>query len=348
MKRIFLCVNTLLVATGMLDLSLTEPSLDRWFYPFNGTPGTKTSASIFGPITTLDGGFDPHFDNRDGQMLVGFDTSGLVPTGLGAGGYTVSSAAVTLTVSNDGAFEYDPTPDPFTSWLATTDPDYTADADAGRPVELFGVAFRCGGPATAFPENGAFCAGCNCLTGVCKAVRCAYPIDFDAGCAPRDVSNNVDQAFDPAPFAVGVNAGLAQGQPVPLGTELTFEIDVMDPCVQAYLAEAMDQGMLDFLVASIFFSAQQQTGAFPKLYCKEDPLVEFGLASAARLELSVQAGVPGDVTGDGIVNVQDLLILLGQWGSCPAPCPPSCQGDLNGDCQVDVNDLLIMLSNWTT
>jgi len=51
---------------------------------------------------------------------------------------------------------------------------------------------------------------------------------------------------------------------------------------------------------------------------------------------------PGDINGDGVVDVSDLLSLLSQWGDCPVDCP----ADLNGDGVVDVSDLLIQLSNW--
>lgn len=56
------------------------------------------------------------------------------------------------------------------------------------------------------------------------------------------------------------------------------------------------------------------------------------------------AGKVGDLNADGVVDVSDLLILLGAWGQCP----PSgdCAGDLNGDGAVDVSDLLILLGNW--
>ena len=56
--------------------------------------------------------------------------------------------------------------------------------------------------------------------------------------------------------------------------------------------------------------------------------------------------VLGDLNGDGIVNVLDLLALLGAWGVCDEPCPPSCTGDLDGDCEVGVLDLLALLANW--
>ncbi|MHC4319778.1 MAG: hypothetical protein ACYS1B_14725, partial [Planctomycetota bacterium] len=41
----------------VIDLQIDAPTLDRWFYPFNSTPGTQTSASIFGPITDVETGF---------------------------------------------------------------------------------------------------------------------------------------------------------------------------------------------------------------------------------------------------------------------------------------------------
>jgi len=57
-------------------------------------------------------------------------------------------------------------------------------------------------------------------------------------------------------------------------------------------------------------------------------------------------GVPGsscpaDLTGDGVVNVSDLLQLLSAWG--PNVGHPA---DLNGDGVVNVSDLLILLGQW--
>ncbi len=55
----------------------------------------------------------------------------------------------------------------------------------------------------------------------------------------------------------------------------------------------------------------------------------------------------GDVDGDTIVDLEDLLLLLDAWGPCPAPCSPACPADLDGNCAVDVRDFLLLLQNWT-
>jgi hypothetical protein len=56
--------------------------------------------------------------------------------------------------------------------------------------------------------------------------------------------------------------------------------------------------------------------------------------------------LPGDLTSDGVVGVDDFLALLAQWGSCPAP-PGACPADLDGDGEVGVNEFLTLLANWS-
>ncbi len=76
-------------------------------------------------------------------------------------------------------------------------------------------------------------------------------------------------------------------------------------------------------------------------------IVEAGLDGFRLLELQCES-VPGDVDGDGIVGINDFLAVLGSWGACPGPCPPSCPADLDDDCEVGINDFLIVLGNWTS
>jgi hypothetical protein len=57
--------------------------------------------------------------------------------------------------------------------------------------------------------------------------------------------------------------------------------------------------------------------------------------------------IPGDVDGNGTVGILDFLAVLGAWGPCTAPCPPTCAADCDNDCEVGINDFLIVLGNWT-
>ena len=76
-------------------------------------------------------------------------------------------------------------------------------------------------------------------------------------------------------------------------------------------------------------------------------IVEAGVDAFKVIELSCDAGVLGDVDGDGIVGVLDFRMLLADWGPCDQPCPPSCAADFDDDCTVGILDFLILLANWT-
>jgi hypothetical protein len=61
---------------------------------------------------------------------------------------------------------------------------------------------------------------------------------------------------------------------------------------------------------------------------------------------------PGDIVpfpgGNGVVDVDDLLRVINDWGQCPMP-PFACPADLappGGNSIVDVDDLLVVINNW--
>jgi hypothetical protein len=65
---------------------------------------------------------------------------------------------------------------------------------------------------------------------------------------------------------------------------------------------------------------------------------------AANQTLTVSAGKPtctADVTGDGIVDVSDLVDVVLSWGPCPG-----CDADITGDEVVDVSDLVGVILAW--
>ncbi len=67
-----------------------------------------------------------------------------------------------------------------------------------------------------------------------------------------------------------------------------------------------------------------------------------GVPSESAL-VQVLPPVIGDVNGDGVIDVGDLLDVLGSWGPCPAP-PQECRADVDGDGAVGVSDLLLVLA----
>ncbi|MCI0362967.1 MAG: hypothetical protein L0Y44_15125 [Phycisphaerales bacterium] len=71
--------------------------------------------------------------------------------------------------------------------------------------------------------------------------------------------------------------------------------------------------------------------------------VHNGLRRAVLLSPPSPA-IPGDLDHNGVVNVADLLLLIGEWG----PCPPrgACDADLDNNLQVNISDLLILIGNW--
>ncbi len=59
-------------------------------------------------------------------------------------------------------------------------------------------------------------------------------------------------------------------------------------------------------------------------------------------ETGCPGGLTGDATGDGVVDFQDILAVLGAWGPCGG-----CPEDLNDDGVVSFADLLVVLGNWS-
>jgi len=314
------------------SLSYDGPSVDRWMYPFNPTPGVRITASTFSSYP------DPQFDDRDGQFIVGFTTASDVPTGLGSESYSISSAVLRVQIATDLAFAYDATADSYRGYLSSDDPEYQPDADPGEPIELFGTGFRNGFTAASFAENSPYSP----FGPFGQGIRNAFALGHDESSAPIDVSLSVTERFDPVPFATGAIDSVTPGDLVPAGSVVKFSLDVANPDVQAYLRDAVDQGRLLLTVTSLT-RVVQMGGSFPSYFCREHPNVPLNIAEAAQLEMVVVvgSGCEGDVDGSGAVTFADLLSILAAWDSCI-----DCPEDLNDDGEVGFDDLLIVLSAW--
>ncbi len=269
-------------------LNFSQPSLDRWMYPFNATPGTRPSAPVFGTF-----GDDAGVDTRHGQFLLGFDTLGQVVTGLGPSNYLIRRACVTATISRDRAFRYDPTQDAFNTY-DTNHPAYAPDTDVGRPIELFGAGFRNGFTAETFPEDEPF--GSSASGG-----RNAYAAGYSAKGALVDVGNNVGKtnaifpSFEVHPFGIGQATGVAPGELVPGGTTVRFDLNLADPLIRQYLQEGCDSGRLRFTVTGLHVSEFGGTPTWPEFFTRDSVL-----GIAPTLELEGVAVTSADTDTDGL------------------------------------------------
>ena len=333
-----------LVACGLASaqeftVSMDAPTLDRWMYAFNSTPGLETSIPTFGAIL-IDG-----FDDRDAQFLLGFDTPGIVPTGLDPAQYHIQSMRVTAFISADNQWVYDPSYDNVSTLYPTTDPDYTPDADANSPVELFAAGYRNGQSAATFGETTPYST--TPVIPPQAGIRSVFAATVDEAGNTTDISQQVRQRFDVTPMAEGQNPDLTPGQAVPAGTPIYFDVNVSDPATQAYLARGLSEGRLRVVISSLSPASGGPGGGgsdpmYPAFYSKENALAPvLGYSAKLNLQVSVTPACDADVNQDGNADQGDVdyLINVVAGGENPTGIDPDFNRDGNVD-QGDVDSLL--------
>lgn len=307
-----------------IDVEFAAPDHDRWFYPFNMSPGAELASPVFGALG-LEG-----FDDRDSQFVLGFETGDAVEAGLGVGAYRVTRAQITVTIAG-GEFVYDPSFDTLETYLPPDHPAHSPDADAGRPVDLFGVGYRNGESLEAFTEFSEF--GGPPLVPPAEGARNVFAANLDDEGGAADASRNVRLGFEARPIATGASEGLTPGEAVPADAEFTFDIDLCMPGVPAYLAGALDAGKLVLAVTSLHDAAQGGPTTYPVFYTKENPFNR-----PSRLALTVVVNEDADLNGDG---VKDLFDFLAYQNLFAAQDPIA---DFAPDCQFDLFDFLAYLN----
>jgi hypothetical protein len=336
-RRLLASLALPLVATSPLAAQSIEgtwlsPTADRWNYGFNSTPGVRPVGSVFGYTGDL-----YEFDQRDGQIVVVFDTADQIEAGVGADRYRIDFIEVTVTLADPLAGGYDPTSDAWTSHLAPSDPAYTPDRDPGRSIELFATGFRNGESAATWTESTPFSPAGPFGYGV----RTAFAAQVGPGEALTDISNSITDGFTPTSLAVGIVDGAAAGDELPEGTVIRFTLDGSDPSAEAWLGAGLDAGRLIFSLSSLI-EAEQEGGDFVDLYLRENPLVTVGVRSAAtlRIEGSIASDCvePGDLDHDCTIGGGDIGILLSRWGTSDP------EADLDGDGTVGGADFGLLLS----
>jgi hypothetical protein len=282
----------------LINVNLDEPSIDKNGYPFSPNGGgPRTSAFTFGAIGSVG------FDDRDAQFFNRFATSGIVPTGRGAANYQILSATLTLSIFVGDGLVFDGSYDPISTYDAGGNP-INGD-DPGRPLELYGAAYRNGITRELVTENLAYGAPGD-------GTRNIYATDFLLGASlngtNRDVSNNIAQAFDPSPFAIGqvAPADLNPNGTVKDDAEVVFTLNLANPDVLRYLQLSLDAGSIDLVATSLHLAEQGGDVAYAEYYTKEN-LVD-GLPG--RLDLQVMVvPEPGAVT----LLLCAFGVLVGFW-----------------------------------
>ena len=137
----------------------------------------------------------------------------------------------------------------------------------------------------------------------------------------------------------GIRVEISSGGGAGPWTEVTRHVVDGGPGWNHYEATAADLADLAVVMTSTMMVRFTAGDGAP------ESIVEAGIDGFKLNELVCELTL-GDIDGDGTVGVSDLLIMLGAWGACPDPCPPSCPSDLDGDCMVGVTDLLVLLGNW--
>lgn len=54
----------------------------------------------------------------------------------------------------------------------------------------------------------------------------------------------------------------------------------------------------------------------------------------------------GDITCDWLINSEDLMAVIRNWGECPPEFTAPCTADLNDDHRVNVPDVLAVINHW--
>lgn len=263
MKQILLTLSGCLLATSLASgqsISSTDipPVVERGTYHnyFSCTYGAYATFANFGDASGA--------DTRLGQFLCGWDTATIVPTNQPVTRYLIRSCRTTAMLNDGLQLIYDPTHDDLATYFETNNPARVLDADPGRPIELFGVAFRNGYYATTnFVQCSPFGSGGPGSNRV-------YAISWTTNGQPKDVGSNVGKTnalfapFETWPFAVAQVAGATPGLTLTPGDVFSFQLNLDDPFVVGYLRQALQKGRLNLMVSSLHRSfSQTESDPYP-------------------------------------------------------------------------------------
>jgi hypothetical protein len=266
----------LLAASAVLPaamVSVPSPAMDIYMYENAFNRGARGDAGTFGGPVGAEGSGS---EDRLGQAIFGWNLAGAgIPMGQGAENYAITRVTVRFNQMENNVIEFDPTYDSYRTYLPVSDPDYLPDADPGRPFELYGLGLRNGYTdlavsggisGTSYGEGSPF--------GAAGGEHTRHAFAYSPG-SPRmdgDVSENVTERFESAPFAIGSSGELTPGDTIPGDTFFTFEVSLSNPGVLDYFRDALNEGELGLALSSLHptnFTGGGGSGAFPRFSTRE-------------------------------------------------------------------------------
>ena len=352
-------------ALAQTPVFFPAPDIDSRTYPFTGQTSNAVEP-VFGAYDIPE--FIGAFDNRDSQVQLAFDTQTAgIPTGLSLPDYTVDTVTLTVTIGEIvGSPLYDPTYDPADTYpIANPVSPRQVDPDPGRPIPVFAAAFRNGytgwefaaAPVAGPPLFARSGEGYGPVS-FGQGVRHVFPTDLvleetspgSGVFLPRDVSNNLDEPaggtdqFDAQPLAVGSLPAVTPGDPLMIGDELIFEIDLTRPEVLEHVREGLARGDLGFVIATLLPASGNVGGGAGGDYVR---LAMGSSATPPTLTVEYSLTPPtceGDTNGDGATDVSDFFALASSFGDQSGA--DRADGDLTGDGAVDISDFFILAGDF--
>jgi hypothetical protein len=238
--------------------SFQPPVGDRWHYPFNFSPGTRPTASIF-----WNNGRDfPIFNKRDGVAILKWSTTNLIPGGNEPSSYSIKSC--TVTVYNVAS----------ATWTLS---GLNSDGVQKR-LELFGVGFTNIDPET-WIESTPYVGG-NVGGPVPAAERDPYPMDLTT-------LGHAEDSLTALPWAEGTLVGYnPPNQSTPF--KIIFKVDVNQPTIRTYLQQALQKGRVYWIVSTPIDAPVMggSPSSSPVIVMKEGVGANPG-SEAARLEIEL-------------------------------------------------------------
>lgn len=225
---------------------------------------------------------------------------------LTSGGFELASPNITWNEGNQASPDADHSDSGTTAWVTqngnANDPPSATDVDGG---------------ATRLTSPVIDLTGSNAVISVAKWFYTSTPGDT----LRTEVSN------DDGANWVAVNNYTGQPQPLPGSTVTTPNAWVVQSFVVSDYVTPTSTVRVRFTINDVAPAG----------------IVEGGIDDFHVDQFSCDGGAPcaPDITGNGSVDVDDLLAVINTWGACPG-----CPSDITGNGVVDVDDLLGVINGW--